>query len=41
MAASIFTVIFGAVCIVGLIFESKLVAFEDWIAEKVRNHKKF
>lgn len=39
MLASIFTVIFGAVCIVGLFMEDKLIAFEDKIAEKIRNHK--
>ena len=39
MAASIFTIVFGAVCIVGLFMEDRLIAFEDWIAEKIRNHK--
>jgi hypothetical protein len=40
MAASIFTIIFGAICIVGLFMEDKLIAFEDKFAEKIRNYKK-
>lgn len=39
MAATIFTVILGAVCIVGLFMEDKLIAFEDRIIEKFRNRK--
>lgn len=40
MLATIFTIVFGAICIVGLFMEDKLIAFEDKIAEKIRNHKK-
>lgn len=35
----IFTIIFGAVCIVLLFNEDKLIAFEDKIIEKIKNGK--
>lgn len=40
MFASIFTIIFGAVCIVLLFNEDKLIAFEDKIIEKIKNRKR-
>ena len=39
MLATIFTIVFGAICIVGIWNEDKLIAFEDKIAEKLRNYK--
>lgn len=39
MLATIFTIVFGAICIIGLWNEDKLVAFENKIAEKLKNHK--
>lgn len=30
----------GAIVITCIFIEDKLIAFEDWIAEKIRNHKK-
>ena len=39
MFASIFTIIFGAVCIVLLFNEDKLIAFEDKIIERIKNRK--
>lgn len=39
MLATIFTIVFGAICIIGLWNEDKLVAFENKIIEKFRNHK--
>lgn len=40
MFMSIFMTAFGVLCIVGLIFENKLVEFEDRIIEKFKNRKK-
>lgn len=37
MLASIFTIVFGAVCIVCLFNEDKLIDFEDKIIEKIKN----
>lgn len=39
MAATIFTIVFATVCIIGLFMEDKLIAFEDKIIEKFRNRK--
>lgn len=40
MAGLIITIVLATVCIIGLFMEDKLIAFEDKIAEKIRNHKK-
>lgn len=39
MLATIFTIVFGAICIIGIWNEDKLIAFEDRIIEKFRNRK--
>lgn len=39
MFATIFTIVFGAICIIGIWNEDKLIAFEDRIIEKFRNRK--
>lgn len=39
MLGVVITVVLGATCIIGLWNEDKLVAFENKIIEKFRNHK--
>ena len=39
MGATIFTIVFAILLIIGLLMEDKLIAFEDRIAEKIRNRK--
>ena len=39
MGEAIITIVFGVLIIIGLLNEDKLVAFEDRIIEKIKNHK--
>lgn len=39
MGATIFTIVFAILLIIGLLMEDKLIVFEDRIAEKIRNRK--